>query len=597
MTHQSTFQRMTSKAAQNHDRSSFCTYSNNDDLLSGFIIRHPFSSRSLLENVFGEGVLRVLLEKEAGQFRDVDIPDLGPCYALKDEPNASILGVHRREVARRFALTHIGSDAVRSGLSPGLEADGEFCWQDGEGIQWWRIWVDIGGCAPEALPFIVRAPKAFGEQVRDVVLTSDLHRLDLLAAQIEHNWNSKQDVHLWVSDSEAQRTARPRVGKKSRKWTRHSDEDIEKHIRQRMHGSTHQSRLAGIAKHLSSEDWSMLVSVGNNPLFTTFELAYLHDDALRAVRKELDRLQQLGALGLIKTADDVGPRCIHEGRKILTWRGIELLAEYWGTSIDVMQRFHPWPQKKDDKGKGHVEYATRWASKTGTHQHLTREFALALLGGSRRVSNGRGEVRIRIDTTIASRIAVKIEPSAGETSISWVVPDASAQVEFWRCGWVDGERMPPRLLDRHTLLIEVDRGTVPFTRLTHRLDRYAAIWRSLERQKPALVWVIDGSPFREKQILDMMREQNIHGWTATIDRLVLPQEDTWWLIHPPVTPSRPDCMVELRWNTVGGMAPWRRVWMSTDETGYQPFLGREPWKGSVLSNAKRRAGQSGSSDG
>jgi len=413
-------------------------------------LRHPFSSRSLLENVFGEGVLRVLLEKEAGQFREIDIPDLGPCYALKDEPNASILGVHRREVARWFVLSRIGSDAVRSGLSPGLEADGEFCWQDGAGTQWWRIWVDIGGCAPEALPFIVRAPKVFGEQVRDVVLTSDLHRLDLLAAQIEHNWNSKQDVHLWVSDSEAQRTARPRVGKKLRKWTRHSDKDIKKHIRKRM----------------------------NNPLFTTFELAYLHDDTLRAVRKELFRLQQLGALGLIKTADDVGPRCIHEGRKILTWRGIELLAEYWGTSIDVMQRLHPWPQKKDVKGMGHVEYATRWASKTGMHQHLTREFALALLGGARRVSNGRGEVRIRIDTTIASRIAFKIEPAAGETSVSWVVPDASAQAEFWRCGWVDGERMPPHLLDRRTLLIEVDRGTVPFTRLTHRLDRYAAIWRS-----------------------------------------------------------------------------------------------------------------------
>ncbi len=333
----------------------------------------------------------------------------------------------------------------------------------------------------------------------------------------------------------------------------------------------------------------MLVEVGNNPLFTTFELAYLRDGALRAIRKELDRLQQLGALGLIKTADDVGPRCIHEGRKILTWRGIELLAEYWGTSIDVMQRLHPWPQKKDVKGMGHVEYATRWASKTGMHQHLTREFALALLGGARRVSNGRGEVRIRIDTTIASRIVFKIEQSAGEASVSLVAPDARAQAEFWRCGWVDGQRMPPHLLDRHALLIEVDRGTVPLTRLAQRLDRYAAIWRSLERQKPALVWVIDGSPFREKQILDMMREQNIHGWTATIERLVLPQEDTWWLIHPPVNPSRPDCMVELRWNTVGGMAPWRCVWMSTDETGYQPFLGKEPWRGSVPSNAKQCA--------
>ncbi len=81
----------------------------------------------------------------------------------------------------------------------GLEADGEFCWQDGAGTQWWRIWVDIGGCAPEALPFIVRPPKAYGKQVRDVVPTSDLHRLDLLAAQIEHNWSGK--LFLFVRGS------------------------------------------------------------------------------------------------------------------------------------------------------------------------------------------------------------------------------------------------------------------------------------------------------------------------------------------------------------------------------------------------------------
>jgi len=596
MTHLSTPQRISFQAAQNHDSSSFCTYRNKDGLLSGFLLRHPFSSRSLLESVFGEGILRVLLEHEAGQFREIDIPDLGPCYALKDEPKASLLGVQRRELARRFALTRIGCDAVRSGLSPGLEADGEFCRQDGAGIQWWRIWVDIGGCAPEALPFIERAPKAYGEQVRDVVLTSDPQRLDLLAAQIEHNWNSKQDVHLWVFDSEAQRIARPRNEKTRGKWTLPSDQDIEIHIRQRRHGSNHRSRLAGIAKHLSSQDWSMLVEMGNNPLFTTFELAYLRDDALRTVRREMDRAQRLDALGLIKTADAAGPRFVLEGRKILTWRGIELLAGYWGTSIDVMQRFHPWPQNRDGKGKGHVEYATRWASKTEMHQSLARQFVLALLDGARRVSDGRGEVRIRIDTTIASRIVFKIEPSAGEARVSWVTPDARAQAGFWRCGWVDGERMPPQLLDRRTLLIEVDRGTVSLSRLTHRLDRYAAIWRSLESQRPALVWVIDGSPFREEQILDRMRERNIQGWTATLERLVLPQGDKWWLIHPPVNLGRLDCRVGLRWHALGGIAPWRRVWMSTEDDGYQTFLGREPWRGGIQSNAKRCTGSGGRSD-
>jgi hypothetical protein len=436
--------------------------------------------------------------------------------------------------------------------------------------------VDVGGCAPEALPFIVRPPKAHQDLIHDVVLTTDPQRLDLLTAQIELNWRGARQVRLYTFDTGARRTARPEGTKATGKWSPPSGKEIEIHIRQRMRGSNHRSRLAGIAKHLSAEDWCRLADVGNNPLFTTFELACLRDDSVRAVRKELEQLKRLESYGLIKTADDGGPRYTLEERRILTWQGIELLAEHWGASLDALRRFHPWPLTTDTKDTGHFEYATRWAANMERHQRTTREFAFALLDGARRASNGRGEIRIRIDTTIASRIAFRKESPTGEASISWVTPDARLHAEFWRHRWIEGERMPSRLVDRRTLLVEVDRETATFSRIANRLDRYAAVWHAIKDHRTDLIWVVDGSPHRERQILDAMRKRDIRGWTSTLERLVLPQEDHWWLLHPPVNLNRLVGRVSLRWNTVGGMVPWRRVWMSTEGTGSLPLLGWEP---------------------
>lgn len=570
-----------------HAWNPFYTFRTDDEPLVGFLLRHPFASRSLLEGVFGEGALRVLLKKEADHLREVELPDIGSCYAQKDEPNATLLGSHRREMARQFVLAHMGAEAVSTGLSPGFEADGEFYCENAQGVPWWRFWVDIGGCAPEALPFILNPPKAFGDQVRDVVLTSNLERLDLLAGQIKHNWGCKHRVRIWLFGSDAHQLVRPRRSRHARRWNPPLDRNVKELIRERQHGSRHRSYLARLARRLSPEDWSMLGEVGNNPLFSAYELAYLQDDASRIVRKEIERVHRLENMELIKTATDAGPRSVVESRKILTWRGLDLLAEHWGTSVEVMRRFHPWPQREDAKGKGHTEYAIRWAYRLEAHQRLARQFALALLYGARCVSNELGGVEVRIDTTIASRISFKTGSSSGEERISWVTPDARVHMEFWRCAFVDGELMPPRLLDRRTLVVEVDRGTVPSTKLEDRMDRYAIIWNSLARWRPVLVWVIDGSPFREKQILDMMRERRIEGWTAILERLVLPKEDKWWLIHAPVCHLGRDSKVGLRWKAIGGIAPWRRIWMSTLGKGCQPFVGCEPWTRCMMLNRRR----------
>ena len=546
--------------------------------LLSFLLRHPFASFAFLEGAFGEAVLRVLLRSEGGRLRKIEVPELGACYAHRQEPNASLLGCHRREIARRFALACLGPDAVRAGLSPGLEADGEFPGRLGPDIRWWRIWVDLGGCAPEALPFLARPPKAFGDRVRDFILSTDPRRVDLLAAQIERRWTGRRDVHVWLFEGRAHRVARPRASVGAEVWQAPSEEEVQGHIRRRLRGSHHRSRLARLAMELSGADWTLLGEVGGNPLFSPYELAYLAGDDSRNMRREIARIQRLESLQLIETAQDAGLRARCEKRKLLTWRGLELLAEHWGVSLEAMRRLHPWPQREDPRGKGHLEYATGWLRYQEAHQRLTRQFALALLYGGRCVSNARGGVHVHIDTTVGSRIAFSsIAPDGGE-EVLWVAPDARLHVAFWRRAFLHGEPLPPRILERRTLFIELDRGTIPAARLEDRMDRYAFIWGSLASQIPALVWVIDGSPYREKQILERMRARGLQGWTVTLERLVLPPEDSWWLQHAPACFSGGGSRVGLRWKAIAGMAPWRPVWRATHLPGHLPFLGLEPWR-------------------
>ncbi|NIS79758.1 MAG: hypothetical protein GTO14_06025, partial [Anaerolineales bacterium] len=109
--------------------------------LLDFLNRHPFSSLSYLERIFGERILGVLLREEKDELREVLVSGSGIHLAHRKESQAVLLELRRLEIARAFALQVMGLEAVFAGLSPGFEADGEFLWQG----KWWRLWVDIGG--------------------------------------------------------------------------------------------------------------------------------------------------------------------------------------------------------------------------------------------------------------------------------------------------------------------------------------------------------------------------------------------------------------------------------------------------------------------
>jgi hypothetical protein len=545
------------------------------DALPDFLRRHPFVSQQVLESVFGERGLRIFMSQCQMSIRRVNLPGLGSCFAEEREPGATLIGNRRREIARRFAAQVFGAASLSGGISPGIEADLGFPWNRGRSALWWRVWVDLGGCAPEALRFIAEPPGRCGSGVRDLILTTDPQRLELLAPQIEGRWGGKQPIHLISLESLSHRTVAPRASNEGAAWIPPDEDQIQALICARQRGSHHRSRLAKAIHHLSGDDWSLLAMVGDHPLFTPIELSSVGSGNSRALVADLGRLAGLERLGLIESARDLGPSALIEGRKLLTWRGLGLLAGHWGSSSELMRRFHPWPQVQDQSGR--VVYSTGWLRTQDEHQRLVRQFGLALVDGARRVSNSRGGVKVALETTIAARISYRLHNTDAAKSVSWVAPDARACVRFWRVERGDGRRSNARNLERFTLWVEVDRGTIPVNRLGDRMDRYVSALNAMRARNPALIWVIDGSPYREKQILDLMKARDIDGWTVLLERLILPKEDRWWLLHPYFSISR-ESRVGLPHEAIGGMSPWRPVWHSCADARLRPLLGLEPWR-------------------
>ena len=96
--------------------------------LQDFIDRHPFSSLTYLERIFGERTISILFGEEKDELREMSVGGSGSNLAHRKESNAVLLGFRRLEIAREFALQVMGPEAVCAGLSPGFEADGEFLW-------------------------------------------------------------------------------------------------------------------------------------------------------------------------------------------------------------------------------------------------------------------------------------------------------------------------------------------------------------------------------------------------------------------------------------------------------------------------------------
>jgi hypothetical protein len=540
-----------------------------DRPLSEFLSRNPWSSRRLLEQVFSEVGFGIALEKERTSIRQVDLPLLGTFYACQEEPLGSIAHAHRLNLVRQYILARFGPDVFTVCLSLTETADCEFL----AGDIWYRVWGDMGGISVEALTFIRQPPIRYAEQVVDLVVTCDVSRVDAIRLQLERNWSG--GVVLVESSDLSRRVSVKLHGTldADRRWIPYFSQDLDRMIQARM-GHAYPSEVYDAAAALSPQDWQLLFALGNNPLLTPVEFAnavgwdeYL-GPVVRTTEKYyqipspsavLERLRVMKNFSLTAAYDDG----TNTERLYLTWKAMALLMVYWNATSENLQRFHPWPQRADEVGR--LAYSTHWLVKMIRHQTLCRQFVLSLIFGGRTTSAGAGGVDVRSETMVGGRIIYETPDS----KVVWFTPDAIARASLFTA--VPGSKAP-RLLQQMILLIEIDRATNPLTRLDDKFERYLGVWRSLASQNPQLIWVIDGTPTREKYILEQMQKYHITGWTVLLDRLHIDVKNQWWDDYPTYL----DFPFFL--SATGCLAPYRKVWYSTDAPTTLAYLfGASPW--------------------
>ena len=538
-----------------------------------FLQRYPWADYEFLEAVWGPIRLKAMIENSGDVIQKHDVKDIGTCYALADEAMQTAFGIWRFRAVRWFVLKEIGVDAINSGFSPTPSADGEFFWQ---GVTW-RVWADIANISPEALGFIQHAPRGFGPEVRDLVLTTDRARFASLHAQINLKWPGTKEVFLWELGSKAHYVVK---GSSSfgKAWKNYTKADLDTYFQtRRVMGDKrlNENKLAPFVLTFTPIDWMLIAESGNNPFMTAWELAYLVTlrlvqddrdhrrllDKLAVTKVEIARLIQNDLLKVVSGAGLVD-------RLVPSWQGMRFYSLYLGTEPDDMIRFLPWPQKKRDFN--HVTYSEKWLEKLKDHQSLCREFALSLAYGARTVGNGLGFPRIDVATTIASRLVYRRENIWDDKKIEWVTPDALVFASIVRGA---GAKGPATELISRTLFVEIDRATNSIEKLKPRLDRYAKVWPYLKALNPTLVWVIPTSEYREDQILKMMRARGLDGWTVLMSRLQIDIKDPDWTLAPPA-------FGELEYKAVNGLSPFRPIWLHTslpEGADFVPFLFHAPW--------------------
>jgi len=546
-----------------------------ENALVRFLYDYPWTSRSVLEEVFGPGFKRLAKSRET---RTIEVPEVGTCWGIKQEKISSVPGVRRREQAKAFLLSQYGKDALWTGSSPGLwGSDLSALVGRTEEKFWIRVWIDNGGAAVESLPFMNRGMQRDRFPAIDLVITTSLSRAELIKRQVSSSWKRGKDRLVIYAQDEDQylklteyshSPASPKT--KGHGLAGEFQAELDKIRWQRLEIKRRDQNIGGHFLSLWKVDFDILAYVGDNPNFALEEIAYLlahgttgamglENTAEDTCRMINHRLEKILSLGLIEEA-----RAPLAGIK-LSPSGLEVLSRYWGISQERMRRFHAWPQKRARDGA--IEYSDSALSRIKDHTREVQYFIFGLYDNARRLQKPYGGVDLSLDTIIGKRICFE-DLSTREKG--WLIPDAVVDIAFWRRTWRDGQVHEPKIVfSTNRLLVEFDRATNPITRLHDRVKKYGRIWSQLSGN-PVLVWIIDGTPWREKEILDLMGEANIPGWTVLKERLRLGQDDSWWGRHTGLGG-------ELPYSKHRGFAPLRSVWRNTNDFELHPLLGHSPW--------------------
>ena len=531
-----------------------------------FLELHPWSREDILKKVFGKHFQRLIRAKEV---RKRDILGLGTCYAIKTEKISSLPGAHRYNIARQYLLKSFGSDVFWVGGSPGLWGSDAMVYVQQRVFI--RIWIDIGDVSIEALPFVNPRPEVFAVNLKDFIVTTSNERAKLMQANIETFWPRHNDVVIFSHDTGNMISVPASTYEGGRRKTRrvlHKDKviaDLKDEGKKRRQLVRRDSNVGKLFSELNNGHLEALNFIGNNPLFDSFGLAYLL--TMRSGDRGADKgecAEIMNALSEKLLIEDAPPPLF--GLK-LSSLGLEVLSKFWGCDQDTLRRFHPWPQKKF--GKKYV-YSTKPLTRIKEHTRTVQRFVLGLVDNAQRLSTPMGGVDFRLETIVGMRLTFV---NGGD--LSWVIPDGYIHAEYWKNSWIDGHVLDNRRsVGSFTILLEVDQATNPITRLSDRIKKYRQVWRSIPGT-PALVWVINGTPNRERRLLEMMRDMQVPGWTVLMERLTLNESNSWWGEHPSM-------IINLPYEKIAGIAPLRKIWMSTSDNNLHNLFDLTPWKAEMM---------------
>jgi hypothetical protein len=545
-----------------------------ENSLVAFLYDYPWTSGPVLETLFGSRFEKLAKPKET---RTILIPGVGVCWGVKQEKLSSIPGVRRREQAKLHLINNYGKDTLWIGGSPGPWGS-DLLARVGDRRKFWiRVWVDNEGPGVGALPFLHPVPARFAPNMVDLILTISVERAELIKRQLESLWTrgskhaliyySQEDDYLKFGNSRTYDGVRPSgqvvtAGEVS--------SAISEKRWKRLENIRHEQVIGKLFLDLTEVDFALLKYAGDNPLYSIDDLSLLVSSSItgdptsaRLSKAKLNAKQRY--LSLAKRGLIVSAAPPLAGNKVSAL-GLEVLAKYWGVGQESMRRFHAWPQKQTEKAG--IVYSERALTYIKDHTRLVQQFTFGLIDNAWRLQEEHGGVDVYLETIIGKRIYYK-DLAAG--NFDWVIPDAAIDIAFWRRTWRDGHVDDPRIVfSEASLLLEVDRATNPITRLSERVQKYGRIWRSLSGN-PVQVWVIDGTHWREKEILKMMEEAGINGWAVLLERLKLDKWDPWWdrYSHKEGT---------LPYNKHGGLAPLRKIWRRAGDYELHHLLDHAPWE-------------------
>jgi hypothetical protein len=486
--------------------------------LETFLQCHPWSESGLLERVFEPKSLRSMLRQNPLR---ISRSEWGERWAVSGEADLHALSLSRVETARAFAWWNFGRDGFFTSRSPGRQCDMEIIWK-GES---WRVYVDPGGIAPEAIPWI-QHPPADPDGPR--VVLSD--RATMLAHWLCECW-SGESVQVggkfnppW---SFADRKSDPFLFPLPlrgirRKPARTPRPDIDQ-LPLPMAGDDLRLSANFLGRlSLIGGPWlpAALSSIGFLPFLTIQECHFLDPQLFSAFHLKFLRTEQL----------------VQGDRMTLSPSGLRMIAGFWGSDPEGLSRRHPWPLRFERRNR-------RWAyskgaARFGLHDTLVRRFMLALVEGARRVSSPSLGLEVVPTTILGSRIRY----GEGRGKASSVLADARASLRVVR----------GRLVQRECeLLMEMDRGTYSFAKLEERLAKYRDLLSGTQRTFE-LVMVFPNTD-REENALRVLHSFGLPAWTATEGRLVLSPASAWWLKNPYLGAGLPR-------ESTGGYCPWRAIW-------------------------------------